>query len=65
MHIELKRNDKERYCDNCNLEIQVEAVMGRIELSHCKGNFTLCEDCFNDMQNDMADEYCRFVDMGK
>lgn len=61
----VERVSESHCCDNCNTEIEATQVAGKIILPHCKGNFILCEDCFNDLMNDINDEYCRFCDQGK
>jgi len=64
-YVSVRRTEETHYCNNCNTKIEKTQVIGKIVFPHCKGTFILCEDCLNDLNNDIADEYCRFCDIGK
>ena len=52
-------------CNGCNSEIRCEQPYFKISINSLLTTISLCEDCGNHLQNDMSDEYCEFVDLGK
>ena len=51
--------------DGCTCEIVLEQPHFSIYLDTIEQSIFLCEDCGNHLQNDMSDEYCKFVDLRK
>lgn len=68
---EFKRNNYKVVCDGCNKEINpnepaYSIILGCDKYEDIQENvIMLCEDCGNDLLNDMSDEYCSFVDLNK
>lgn len=63
MKVDFKRMSCNKSCYSCGDIIQEEAPAFVISFpNEC---FILCKDCGNDMQNDMANEYSKFVDLKK
>lgn len=51
-------------CDSCGSTIRKEQAFFRLYFNNIDQTIHICEDCGNNMQNDMSDEYCKFVDLG-
>ena len=51
-------------CDGCLTEIRETQPHFAIDLDMIGRLIHLCEDCGNNLQNNMSDEYCKFVDLG-
>ena len=51
-------------CESCSDKIRKEQPFFELYLSEINQTIHICEDCGNALQNSMADEYCRFVDLG-
>lgn len=70
IRVEFSRKEYKVECDGCKTIIESNAPSFIISLGvephegMAENIFCLCEDCGNDLQNDMADEYNRFVDLG-
>lgn len=66
IEVKFKRLDfkKGLPCDCCMSDIQIEQPHFEIYLDAIGQTIHLCEDCGNDLQNDMSDEYCKFIDLG-
>lgn len=64
INVEFKRNNYVVICDGCGCEILSEAPSFRLDFGVQEGiaeqTICLCENCGNDVQNDMSDEYCKF-----
>lgn len=63
-----KRLNESFICDGCGAVIEAEAPAFNLNFENSSiGEITLtiCEDCGNNLQNDMADEYVEFVDLCK
>lgn len=66
INVEFTRcNEKDLECDGCGFEIAKNQTMYKINFEARATEIFLCEDCGNDMCNDMNDEYSRFVDLGQ
>ena len=60
--VDFLRSNSVRLCSSCGTMIEKEQPFFIFRFSNGYYNFCLCEDCGNDLQNDMNDEYQRFVD---
>ena len=64
VEVEFLRSNSIRVCPGCKMTIEKEQpfFIFRFNKNDGYNNFCLCEDCGNNLQNDMNDEYQRFVD---
>lgn len=51
-------------CDACMNDIKAEQPHFSLFLDAIGQGISLCEDCGNNLQNDMSEEYSKFVDLG-
>jgi NAD-dependent SIR2 family protein deacetylase len=65
MEVEFKRSCTSWECDECGTKVEKDAPYWYIEISNMGQVICLCEDCGNNLQNDMSDEYQRFIDKDK
>ena len=47
-------------CESCGSEIREQQPFFELYFKEIGQTVHICEDCGNDLQNDMSDEYCRF-----
>lgn len=65
IHTSFKRSKNDVIlCEGCGTEIKIKQPHFEIYFDFTGVVIPLCEDCGNDLQNDMSDEYCKFVDLG-
>lgn len=63
-----ERLENEEVCCGCGRLINAEEPTFKISQEQqtvSNIEIILCEDCGNSLQNDMSDDYCRFVDLGQ
>ena len=65
LNTNFKRLEEEKVCCGCGALIEKEApaftiIQGEQHLNNIE--IVLCEDCGNNLQNDMSDDYCMFND---
>lgn len=70
IHIEFGRKKYVVECEVCGIYIPIEAPswdirFGVLYNDGAENVINLCEDCGNNLQNDMVDEYQRFIDLKK
>ena len=57
------------HCESCGKDIKENQPFFELYFKKIFKNIyvkiNLCEDCGQDLQNDMSDEYHKFVDLGK
>lgn len=67
IRVESSRKEYQVICDGCKDAIKANAPTYSIMLGCDKDGYeniiSLCEDCGSHLQNDMSDEYSRFVDL--
>lgn len=51
-------------CESCGGEIIKQQPFFELYLKDIHQTLHICEDCGNHLQNDMLDEYSKFVDLG-
>lgn len=68
INVEFKRNEYVIKCDGCGRDIYVDEPSYKLEFgvqdSMAEQIISLCEDCGRHLQNDMSDEFCKFIDLG-
>lgn len=62
---EFIRSNAKKLCTGCKTFIETQQPFFIFRFNNSDRNFCLCEDCGHNLQNDMNDEYQRFVDMRK
>lgn len=67
INVEFKRNEYVIKCDGCGRDIHVDEPSYRLEFgvqdNTAEQTISLCEDCGGHLQNDMSNEFCKFVDL--
>ena len=53
------------HCESCGKDIKEKQPFYELYFKNIYVKINLCEDCGQDLQNDMSDEYHKFVDLGK
>lgn len=51
-------------CESCGSEIIKQQPFFELYFNNTHRRLYICEDCGNHLQNDMSDEYSKFVDLG-
>lgn len=51
-------------CESCGSKIIKEQPFFELYFKDIHQTIHICEDCGNNLQNNMSDEYCKFVDLG-
>lgn len=68
IRVEFSRKEYQITCDGCKNVIEANAPTYSVMLGCDRDGYedivSLCEDCGSHLQNDMSDEYNRFVDLG-
>ena len=66
--VEFKRNEHVIKCDGCGRDVYIDEPSYRLEFgvqdNIAEQIISLCENCGGYLQNDMSDEFCKFVDSG-
>lgn len=64
IEVQFKRFDGEYKvdCESCGDKIRKEQPFFQLYFKDIHQILHICEDCGNNLQNDMSDEYSRFVD---
>lgn len=70
LRVNMSRKEYKIECDGCHTIVEENTPSFTIDLG-CLGyedsyeeRISLCEDCGNDLMNDLSDEYNRFCDLG-
>jgi len=63
INTELKKSQVQFDCDSCGGLVEKEAPYWMLEFEAVGKIICICEDCGNDLQTDMNDDYSKFVDM--
>ena len=52
------------HCESCGKDIKEKQPFYELYFKKIYTTIKICEDCGQDLQNDMSDEYHKFVDLG-
>ena len=52
-------------CDGCGCEILEDAPYWCLDCEATINDMSICEDCGNELQNNLSQEYKKFIDLNK